>query len=922
MNSAAKLRKRSVATLAASALLIGGVAPAAFAWDPTGVSSGDANNLNGVASLGLVDKDDNAPGTQGATVVAAGQTGQDLGEVRFVLPATFKKGDTVDFTIAATGGSGLVSYSGTPSITIDKTPYSVDTHIADRSGDGSAATGDVEAGKEAPYTGTGTPIAPTFTTEVISSSNTALNNVVRVTFTNDSNPATTDAKFIGSLSAKADIASTLSGDVTITASAADTSGTGTAPGFNDEATTGANDGQVTYPATIALAQMTVENGSVTADSTYQFVGPITVTPATGAFNGTDDVEITLAGGAEFDQNNVAEAHYYDQNGKEITGSPAKVKANSATTLSVTPTASVYKVVFTNVAIKAPTGTETFRYELTGNGLTAATPSRYLGGTGTSVATAPAHQIDIERPNSLTSTATTALQVPTRLGGQDRYQTAVKIAQNELHNGSNEVRGESDNVVIASGEGFADALSAGYLAATKDASLILTRRGELPQTDVEFLKTYGAKNIFIVGGYGSVSKAVEDRLKSLQSFDVQAADGATMPGDTVTTYTTTFSGLPAGVTMEGNPISGQAKDPKTATSQALVITRAPSGANNTTTSDNDVTGVTLNSAQPTSLVANNDDTATATFLVNGKTVTVKIAATAAAGSTTLTATDTTSQSPTVVPLPAELATGDNRKLVPLQSTLTVTRLAGNDRFETNKKVNMYAAESSVNPIGKTTPSYGQPGKKTGILANGWAPWDALAAGPLVGNSAGENPLPVILTRGGDSMDQYAADQIGGMDIKHLLFIGGSGVLSDALAKESNGRGVSTTRLGGDSRWATARAISEFAMKPVGVSSSTTTGGFGYGTVMAVNPYLANGGSMDGVTNSAVAKGAWADALAVGPVAARQRTIVALTDSEALPQETKDMLTAAKAQLDPVIALGLGSVTSTTVVNQANAAVAGK
>ena len=174
---------------------------------------------------------------------------------------------------------------------------------------------------------------------------------------------------------------------------------------------------------------------------------------------------------------------------------------------------------------------------------------------------------------------------------------------------------------------------------------------------------------------------------------------------------------------------------------------------------------------------------------------------------------------------------------------------------------------------------------------------------------------------DGNPRNAADQVSALDIKHLLFIGDQGVIPASVEKETADRNITFTRLGGATRWATAKAISDYALKDASISATNTTGGLGFAANNRVtHPYLTNGGSLNGSTGG-VAQGAWADALAAGPVAARQRTIIALTDSQSLPQDTKDLLSANKAALDPVIALGLGDVTSTAVVNAANSAVAG-
>lgn len=939
MSSAAKLRfaGRATAVAASAALVITSFGPTAFAFTSPGSPTGA--ETAGAASIGLVDTDKSAEGTQGATIVTPGGTGQAMGDVHFVIPATWEAGDSYTFTLTpetvaggAASAAGRVSFNSTPAVTFDAQAYAGDTHIADYSPTYSAtgtaktsseAAGSVEAGKLTKYAPNGTSattaLTPDFSVTLSSSGGANFNDVVTIRFNNTSDPLSNTAKFVGTLRGKVDVGTAVSGDIQLTAAAVDGPGVGAGanvPVFMGDGATAPKN--VTVPATVSQASLEVANGSVVADGTDQYVGPLTVTAAEGQTL-TGGVATTLAG-ASFNTAVPVTATSYDAAGKVVETLTLKVGTGlAAQSLTATLTKAASKVVFTGAAVQAPSTTQKLTYTLSAAG-------------GLSVPTGPlgpaaVHQLDIEAPEAVTVTQATASAIPTRLGGQDRYQTAVKIAEWELGTDENGPRGESDNVVIASGEGFADALSAGYLAVTKNAQLILTRQGQLPQTDVEFLKTYGAKNIFIVGGYGSVSKAVEDQLKSMQSYDVQSTVTSTSE---VKTYGLTFDRPTNGFSLSTSQLTGILDSADADQGPITVTLTRQLGGNVASAADVALTGagaadwtvaaVNVPAGQAGTVTLENSD---------GKQVTLNVPAASTGGTATSTfnttsfnAVQTTQTTATPgVAGDASTAQGDARKVVPLQANLTVTRLAGADRFETNKKVNMYAAATATNPVGTTVPEYGKPARKTAILANGMAPWDALAAGPLVGNQADDArfPIPVILTRGEDTMTQFAADQIGQLDIKHLLFVGGKGVLPDALASESTGRGVSVNRLGGDTRWATAKAISDFAMKDATVSATNAAPGFGFSDYVFA-PFLANGGSLDGNMSSAVARNAWADALAVGPTAARTHRIVALTDSESLPQDTKDLLSTNAAALNPVIALGLGGAVSTTVVNQANAAVA--
>jgi uncharacterized repeat protein (TIGR02543 family) len=103
---------------------------------------------------------------------------------------------------------------------------------------------------------------------------------------------------------------------------------------------------------------------------------------------------------------------------------------------------------------------------------------------------------------------------TLLEGPDRYATAIKIVQAGWS--------QSDNVIIARGDDLADALAAAPLAYAKDkAPVLLTKRDELSTGVLNELKRLGAKNVYIVGGTGAVSTAVEDALKD---FTVKRISG--------------------------------------------------------------------------------------------------------------------------------------------------------------------------------------------------------------------------------------------------------------------------------------------------------------------------------------------------------------------------------------------------------------
>ena len=100
---------------------------------------------------------------------------------------------------------------------------------------------------------------------------------------------------------------------------------------------------------------------------------------------------------------------------------------------------------------------------------------------------------------------------TRIAGNDRYETSMKIAQS---------MGQFTQAVIASGDTFPDALSIAPIAAMKGIPILLTPKDSLPNG----LKAYLIKTVqstYVVGGTGVISDNVLKQLpapKRLSGID--------------------------------------------------------------------------------------------------------------------------------------------------------------------------------------------------------------------------------------------------------------------------------------------------------------------------------------------------------------------------------------------------------------------
>ena len=104
----------------------------------------------------------------------------------------------------------------------------------------------------------------------------------------------------------------------------------------------------------------------------------------------------------------------------------------------------------------------------------------------------------------------------RIAGYDLYETAVAISQSGWPDGS-------DTAILALGEDFPDALSAGPLAQKYNAPILLTGSYALNSDTAAELKRLKVKKVYIVGGYAVVSSGVERQL-SLMSITTDRLAG--------------------------------------------------------------------------------------------------------------------------------------------------------------------------------------------------------------------------------------------------------------------------------------------------------------------------------------------------------------------------------------------------------------
>ena len=233
-------------------------------------------------------------------------------------------------------------------------------------------------------------------------------------------------------------------------------------------------------------------------------------------------------------------------------------------------------------------------------------------------------------------------------------------------------------------------------------------------------------------------------------------------------------------------------------------------------------------------------------------------------------------------------------------LEVVRVAGADRYATNRAAVNLAAEYFNNSANLYQLEYLQPARHTAIVATGTAFADALAAGPVAYDG-----LPLILTDG-TTLSASAAGALTDNDITQVIIIGGTAAVSDGVKTSIEALGIFTGRISGADRYATATAWADFMAKdgPTASVAGAFDGGLGWGTPSGV--LLASG------TN-------FADALSGGPLSWSWNYPIILTDPAVLSANTQTWLVAHKTNLSYVTVLGLGSAVVTSVMNAANAAI---
>lgn len=557
MKAASKLRHIGKATAAAAvaAVVVAGIAPVAqAAWATEG------------GSIGIVDTNATLDGNQGATLLTPGAPGaQAMGDLVLTIPNQFQNGDTIDLALfdrtACPGGpTGVTSevnqsadyklvYSGTPTVTVDPKPYRTGTTVTTTTDPADQSlNAEYLNGRPVPYVGNlDTPTnVPSFNVSLVESSrNTGGTgpDVIRLTVkgTDNGNEAAVWRIRVSDLNVL--VGKSLSpGSVRVVPFAYNGNPTTNPSVAGSEVFSGnLNDNPgtatlydpvintYTVPAVIRPVQFNVAGSNIINDGTAQNVGPITITESVpyamdgGAYTltidgatientATEPVTVTLVSGSgqtvdalATAAGNVVTFNLNTDNATLADTSIATISVNGLR-LSSTATGPV------TYELAGGTRLEAFAGDPIGSGAA----YTYLNSSGATVSVCAeadfgtVNQTDIARPANYLQVIGASRAPVTRIAGQNRYETAAKIAFQY---------GASDYVILASGQNYPDSLSGAYLSARLGgAPILLTTRDYLHPVTLNAIKTLGAKRVYILGSEGAISSEVENAIKGLTQYD--------------------------------------------------------------------------------------------------------------------------------------------------------------------------------------------------------------------------------------------------------------------------------------------------------------------------------------------------------------------------------------------------------------------
>ena len=129
-------------------------------------------------------------------------------------------------------------------------------------------------------------------------------------------------------------------------------------------------------------------------------------------------------------------------------------------------------------------------------------------------------VNVATPPFITTPVAEAAQLPNRVGGSNRADTAAKVATSM---GCQVGVGAGGYAVLVNGNSYPDALSSTYLAGAigaqffLDVPILLTNTNSVPDSTVQAIRQLGIRSVFIVGGTSVVSEQIEDQLADTRAY---------------------------------------------------------------------------------------------------------------------------------------------------------------------------------------------------------------------------------------------------------------------------------------------------------------------------------------------------------------------------------------------------------------------
>ena len=135
------------------------------------------------------------------------------------------------------------------------------------------------------------------------------------------------------------------------------------------------------------------------------------------------------------------------------------------------------------------------------------------GEGTTTPDQKPDQKPDEKPNKPNKPG----NITSKIVGKNRYETAAKIADELVKNNVS----YNSVILVNSDKSMADGLSAASLSGKKNAPILLVKRDSIPAEAMA--KIEKAKNVYIIGGEGAISKKVENQLKGKNITRISGKD---------------------------------------------------------------------------------------------------------------------------------------------------------------------------------------------------------------------------------------------------------------------------------------------------------------------------------------------------------------------------------------------------------------